>query len=372
MENLGIDPEAPATTDVVRAAVAAEREAALEQLVSAWHLHVARVEEALHRGWRDQFERICEERFAALAGILEPAFETALASGVVQPLESAQADARAQAAAEAAGRFCRIARRMRQAENRAGALMVLLEACPGLCKQAAIFEVRGPTLVGLWHVREGEPPAAFQGIETALAQAPAFETSIETADTVIALRTAAELSRPVAEALGELPEGKAWLVPIAAGSRVVAVLYADNGEGPVETAELELLVHLVAAALAGFSAPAGLVSLSPGRSPEANSGRAADPPPLHRQEAHLRAQRLARVRVAEWSLYRAGQVSAGRTGGNIYTELKHEIDSAREEYRREFIEPSPAMADYLHTELVRTIANDDEQLLGPDYPGPLA
>jgi hypothetical protein len=29
------------------------------------------------------------------------------------------------------------------------------------------------------------------------------------------------------------------------------------------------------------------------------------------------------------------------------------------------------MVDYLHPELVRTLANDDVELLGSDYPGPL-
>jgi len=29
------------------------------------------------------------------------------------------------------------------------------------------------------------------------------------------------------------------------------------------------------------------------------------------------------------------------------------------------------MVDYLHLELLRTLANDDSDLLGKDYPGPL-
>ena len=32
---------------------------------------------------------------------------------------------------------------------------------------------------------------------------------------------------------------------------------------------------------------------------------------------------------------------------------------------------SPTMVDYLHLELVRSLANDDAILLGPNYPGPL-
>jgi hypothetical protein len=29
------------------------------------------------------------------------------------------------------------------------------------------------------------------------------------------------------------------------------------------------------------------------------------------------------------------------------------------------------MVDYLHLELIRTLANDDAELLGKDYPGPM-
>ena len=32
---------------------------------------------------------------------------------------------------------------------------------------------------------------------------------------------------------------------------------------------------------------------------------------------------------------------------------------------------SPTMVDYLHLELVRSFADDDARMLGPDYPGPL-
>jgi hypothetical protein len=30
------------------------------------------------------------------------------------------------------------------------------------------------------------------------------------------------------------------------------------------------------------------------------------------------------------------------------------------------------MVDYIHVELLRTLANDDAELLGEDYPGPMA
>ncbi len=95
------------------------------------------------------------------------------------------------------------------------------------------------------------------------------------------------------------------------------------------------------------------------------------PPALSQEEKHLRAQRFARVRVAEIQLYHAASMKSGRASGDVYSELKTQMDAAREAYREKFLTPVNGIADYLHAEFVRTLANDDETLLGPGYPGPL-
>jgi hypothetical protein len=89
------------------------------------------------------------------------------------------------------------------------------------------------------------------------------------------------------------------------------------------------------------------------------------PPPVSR------AQQFARVRVAEIQLYHAAAMKAGRASGDVYSALKTQMDAAREAYREKFLTPVNGTADYLHTEFVRTLANDDAALLGPGYPGPL-
>jgi hypothetical protein len=89
-------------------------------------------------------------------------------------------------------------------------------------------------------------------------------------------------------------------------------------------------------------------------------------------EAHLRAQRFARVRIAEIQLYHAAQVKSGRASGNLYGALSARIDAAREAYRQLFLTPAGGIPDYVHQELVKTLANDDAALLGPAYPGPMA
>jgi hypothetical protein len=89
------------------------------------------------------------------------------------------------------------------------------------------------------------------------------------------------------------------------------------------------------------------------------------------KELHLRAQRFARVQVAEIRLYQSERVKNGRTAHDLYTSLKTEIDSARAAFRQGFLNASESMVDYLHLELVATLGNDDAEALGKDYPGPM-
>jgi hypothetical protein len=88
-------------------------------------------------------------------------------------------------------------------------------------------------------------------------------------------------------------------------------------------------------------------------------------------ETLLRARRFARVKVAEMQLYAADRVEAGRAARRLYRALQAEIDEARAGFTQEFLTPDGGIPDYLHEELVRALAQDDETLLGPDYPGPL-
>jgi hypothetical protein len=95
------------------------------------------------------------------------------------------------------------------------------------------------------------------------------------------------------------------------------------------------------------------------------------PAPVSHEETNLRAQRFARVRVAEIQLYHAAAMKNGRAARDVYSALKAQMDAARDAYRENFLTPIDGTADYLHAEFVRTLANDDAALLGPGYPGPL-
>jgi hypothetical protein len=148
--------------------------------------------------------------------------------------------------------------------------------------------------------------------------------------------------------------------------RAQALLYAW---GTVEGAALELLSQLAAAVWTIMPAPAELVTITPGTAPAAPT--AWDKLSPDEQQLHLRAQRFARVQVAEMRLFETDAVQAGRTKHDLYDALRTRIDTARDIFRRSFFASSRSMVDYLHLELVRTLAQDDPDALGKEYPGPM-
>ena len=89
------------------------------------------------------------------------------------------------------------------------------------------------------------------------------------------------------------------------------------------------------------------------------------------QRLHLQAQRMARLRVAEMRLYNEADLRRGVASGNIYGTLQPVIDSARSQFLQDFLAKSATMVDYLHLEVLRTLAHDNDALLGPGYPGPM-
>jgi hypothetical protein len=142
--------------------------------------------------------------------------------------------------------------------------------------------------------------------------------------------------------------------------------------GDVQGAALELFAQVAAAAWkAPAAAPVELVTIA------ASAPPAAAPPPAPElsgepERLHLKAQRFARVQVAEMRLYEAAAVHSGAARKNLYESLRPRIDAARAAMREKFFDSCPGMLDYLHLELVRTLTHDQPELLGKDYPGPLA
>lgn len=361
-----------------------EKRTAEEQIAAAWQLHVESVQELLERGWREHLGRALEERFEAFREAFGQELETRVASRVEQDLARA-----ATAAARSLGeRLNRIARRLAQAENASGWAAALLDGAVEFAPRVVLFSIAGGRVRYEDHrAAAGFALARTPGFPVPLDRAPAFRNVLDTMDAVISLASAGELSEELSGALDGDAEKRICLLPVITGQRegkrkVSAVLYVESGDEPVDLNFLEVLAALAGPALDALQASGALEPErapvipilpaaplpAPAAAPEAPEWSAL---PREEQELHAKAQRFARVRVAEIRLYHAKKVREGREIRNIYAILKDEIDRSRAQFQHEFLRV-PSMIDYLHLEILRTLANDDASLLGPDYPGPLA
>ena len=335
-----------------------------EQLALAWREHIERVQEMLEAQWPERVERTLEETVAGLAARLEEQFQDAFEARVQEQLESAKAERRA-----LLDKLNQSARRLCQFENEAQWAKTLVEATSGFCHHAALFLLIGRALrFAAARNIDGEAPPYGVPLETA----PAFAAAVDTRDTLVAMRSAGEMSEPLAAYLGE-SDGKFYVIPIATRDAVLALLYADAPAGNVDSHALELLAAVAGAVRDSRPAPSAsgavLVNIAaPQQKPEILSWFSLS----HQdRELHLKAQRFARVQMAGIRLYQSEIVKNGRASRNLYASLKTEIDAAREGFRRDYLHSSETMVDYLHLEILRTLANDDTESLGPDYPGPM-
>ena len=277
-----------------------------------------------------------------------------LASRIAEELGKAAADGRR----EVAERLNQASRRLRQSRSEE-------EVCATLSDSAARLATR-VVLLRVGEGAAGHSLAAGSGSAVPLEDAPAIAAAVSSADTMVAMCTPGELSAPVAAALGVATSQRACIQTVRRRGQTVAVLCAVSDE----TAALELLASIAGAALESLvpepaSGLSHLLTIAQAAAPPPSAIAPADQP------IYLRAQRFARVRVAEMRLRKPDAVLRGRASADLYTRLRLEIDAARGEFRLQFLAPYPSMPDYLHLEVLRTLANGQAALLGADYPGPL-
>ena len=294
--------------------------------------------------------QVLENQFSQLSAEVERLFDAA----------------RSGARNESAEQLNQAVRRIRQAATLEELGATLLDAASAFAEGAALFRIADEAAKGdgIRGVPE-QAAEAFRTLEIPLSSAAALGGAAATRDPVIAVTTPAEVSQELVGLAGHPPDGRASVFPIVAADRVAALVYAW---GAVQGAAIELLTQVAAAVWpAGATGAAEtLVIIEP-----APPASAWDRLPAEEQQVHLRAQRFARVQVAEMRLSEPGRVQSGRAHRDLYESLRQRIDSAREAFRQSFFVPCSSMVDYLHLELVRTLAHDDPELLGKDYPGPL-
>jgi len=266
-------------------------------------------------------------------------------------------------------------RRLRQAGTFAEIAAVLCDASVRFADACAVFQV-DKGIVTCERVR-GVARDDVASLRFPTTEAAAFAAVIESGEPLAAICSAAEVSPAVIEFFGHPSNYKAFLFPLMVDRRAVGILYAA---GRVESAALELLAQAAVAVLeirlrsAPRTTPAAgsaLVHIAPPVAAQETAASGWDALSPADRNLHLRAQRFARVQVAEMRLYHSDAVKAGRARQDLYAALHEVIDEARAAFRRDFLAASPTMVDYLHLEVLRTLANDQPNLLGVNYPGPL-
>ena len=267
--------------------------------------------------------------------------------------------AREHARREQAEQLNQAVRRLRIAPDAGELCATLADAAARLASGAILFRVADDT-------------ATSDRINVPLKDAPALAAAAESQDPLIAAATPGEVSAQLVELLAHTPDTRVSIFPVVCGEKVAALVYCW---GTVQVAALELLAQAASAVWSAIPVPPPqLVSIAAAPEPApAPSKPAAAWSDLQadQQQIHLRAQRFARVQAAEMRLYHADAVQAGRSRRNLYDLLRQPIDHARQAFRTQFFAGCPSMVDYLHLELTRTLANDDPDLFGSTYPGPL-
>jgi hypothetical protein len=85
------------------------------------------------------------------------------------------------------------------------------------------------------------------------------------------------------------------------------------------------------------------------------------------QEVHRKAQRFARLLVDEVKLYNQAKVSEGRKKKDLYDRLKDTIEKSRSTYQKRYGNTVAASGNYFQHELVRSLAEDDPSIMGPNF-----
>jgi len=267
-------------------------------------------------------------------------------------------------------------RRIRQASSITEIGSTLLETAGAWAGRVVLLVHKGDSLSGWRTSAVAGAPADFR---IALSDAPALAQAVETREAVISLSVPDHLSAPLVAWMRLEPQEKVYLFPLCLRGSVVAILYADGvgAAREIQPAALEAVCGVAELAIEALSSrpqprepEEGRLELPVGRPTPRPASTDWSRMSSEERDTHLRAQRFARVLLADLQLYRSQEIREGRKARDIYGRLRDEIDKSREVYLRKFGQSAAAAVDYFHVELVHTLAEDRDELLGPDYPGP--
>lgn len=318
----------------------AEREAA-ERVSAVWQRHVDQLRAASEEG-RDELQRKFQAQFRELANSLQARIaqeRLEIVTVLMQSLGECFA-------------------RMRRYESDWKWCEALLDAAATISRRTAFFSIRGRSLC--FQGARGLPAQNRTApVEAPLEAAPSFFAVWQRSAPVEVRPDPSHLSKAIANLFGEPGERRALLMPVLTMQQTAGILFT---EGAVDRAAVEAVAAFAGATFEMHLRDQDALQGRPAHGTDTALKDALDQP------AVLAARRFARVTVARLLIENGEAVRRGRASKNLYDALKSEIDGARCAYEERF----PGAADYLHSEVVRTLAQDDPAVLGRQYPGPLS
>jgi len=302
-------------------------------------------------------------------------------------------------------------------------LRALLETTVGYCGRAALFVMKAGSATG-WQGRGFDHDENVKDFSLDV-NSPAAARVLQSRAPVSA--GAAQMDPRFISQFGAPAEDQVLLMPLHLKDKIAALVYADAGTGAggkMDAAALELIVSATSAWLevaslrkqalkegstepgaaekfdappvqtvSSFSdpfaghapkhvvapvaveAPAMAEAIAEVVSAPASMAAAAAAPATDAfahmspedADVHRKAQRFARLLMDEIKLYNQAKVAEGRKHRDLYDRLKEDIDKSRATYQKRYGNTVAVSADYLSAELIRSLAEDDVSLLGPNF-----
>ena len=352
--------ELAGATDELAKAASAERERAAEAAAAdaganAERLATGRVEqvERAANAHIADFERQTETRIAEL--------ERAAA----QTLDDAVAAARAErrpADPTAVQRIAEGVRAIDAARSLTEILDTLLSAASKDATRVALMLVRGESLRGWRLVGFGFAFDAAHELVMPLSASGVMGDAVRTRAAASSTNPGTLTSPPFA-----LPDGRERIaIPMTLAGQPVSLLYADQGPADDPAREVNAAWPAILEVLTAHAARTleALVAFKAARAVTEEAAPTREAPRARTDEADESARRYARLLVSEIKMYHEDDVAAGRRERDLGSRLAAEISRGRALYEERVANRGPLTADHFHAELVRTLADGDERLLG--------
>lgn len=299
----------------------------------------------------------------------------ALASGAIaaersafaERLTAARAEAREQAMADARGtervadlaradRLLESVRALDQAHSLSDALDALAAAAQAEAGRAVVMLVRGDLLRGWAQAGYDAIGAGIRELSIPLTDAGVLATAVATG---VPASIAADGSTTAPAPLTVESAGRQGIAaPLLVDSRVVAVVYADDGGDATREVPSAWPEHVE---LLARHASRCLEALTARQSVRARTDGVATMRDGHDDES---ARRYARLLVSEIKMYHEAVVDEGRRHADLRSRLGAQIARARSLYEQRMPADAGAASEIFEAELIRTLADGDAALLG--------